>query len=65
MARKNTTSTTKEKASSSKVSKRSSSQKDLTEEVRKIAYSLFEKRGCALGRDLDDWLEAERQLKKQ
>jgi len=55
---------TNEKASSSKVSKHASRQKDLTEEVRKIAYSLFEKRGCTLGRDLDDWLEAERQLKK-
>lgn len=34
------------------------------EEVRRKialkAYQLFEKRGCVDGRDLDDWLEAER-----
>jgi len=65
MARKSTTGTTKEKSSSSKVSQRSSHQKDLSEEVRKIAYKLFEKRGCTPGRDLDDWLEAEKQIKKR
>ncbi|OGL46836.1 MAG: hypothetical protein A2149_05045 [Candidatus Schekmanbacteria bacterium RBG_16_38_11] len=65
MARKSTTGTTKEKSSSSKASQRSSSQKDLSEEVRKVAYGLYEKRGCTPGRDLDDWLEAEKQIKKR
>jgi HSP20 family protein len=32
------------------------------EEVRRRAFDLFAKRGCAEGRELDDWLEAEREL---
>jgi len=30
------------------------------EEVAKIAYELFERRGSVHGRDQDDWFEAER-----
>ncbi len=35
---------------------------DLTEQIRVLAYHLFESRGGGDGRDLDDWLEAEREL---
>ena len=30
------------------------------EEVAKVAYALFERRGCTPGGELEDWLEAER-----
>lgn len=30
--------------------------------IRRRAFSLFEKRGCELGRDVEDWLKAEREL---
>ncbi|MEM7828319.1 MAG: DUF2934 domain-containing protein [Candidatus Aenigmatarchaeota archaeon] len=33
---------------------------DLHDEIAKVAYELFLKRGCVHGHDLDDWLEAER-----
>jgi len=32
------------------------------EEIRRRAFALFEKRGCAIGNDLDDWLSAEREV---
>jgi hypothetical protein len=32
------------------------------EEIAARAFALFEKRGASDGRDLDDWLEAEREL---
>ncbi len=32
---------------------------DLYKEISKVAYELYEKRGKAECRDLDDWLEAE------
>jgi hypothetical protein len=35
------------------------------EEIAKAAYRLFEQRGRTHGRDLDDWLEAERILNRQ
>jgi len=31
-----------------------------SEEVARVAYELFERRGCVHGHDLEDWLEAER-----
>jgi hypothetical protein len=31
--------------------------------VRNRAYELYERRGAEPGRDLDDWLEAERELR--
>ncbi len=34
-------------------------------EVQRRAYELFVKRGGAHGRDLEDWLEAERQLRRE
>lgn len=32
----------------------------LRQEIQKKAYELYEGRGCVPGRDLDDWLEAEK-----
>jgi hypothetical protein len=32
------------------------------EDIAKLAYSIFEKNGKAPGRDIENWLEAERQL---
>jgi HSP20 family protein len=34
----------------------------LTDEIRNRAFSLFERRGRTLGWDLDDWLQAEREV---
>jgi len=36
--------------------------KSLTDRIRERAYSRFEKRGSGPGSDLEDWLEAEREL---
>jgi len=33
---------------------------NLQDEIAAVAYELFESRGCIHGRDLDDWLDAER-----
>lgn len=33
---------------------------DLKEEISKVAYEIFIKSGCIPGRDMDNWLEAER-----
>ena len=35
---------------------------DVSEQIRALAYHLFESRGGSDGRDLDDWLAAEREL---
>ncbi|MEN2995258.1 MAG: DUF2934 domain-containing protein [Thermodesulfovibrio sp.] len=32
----------------------------IEEEIRQIAYELYVKSGCIPGRDLDNWLEAEK-----
>ncbi|GAB5046496.1 DUF2934 domain-containing protein [Thermodesulfovibrio sp. TK110] len=32
----------------------------LEEEIRQVAYELYVKSGCIPGKDLDNWLEAER-----
>lgn len=32
---------------------------DLHDEIAKVAYELYLKRGCVDGHDIDDWLEAE------
>jgi hypothetical protein len=39
--------------------------KSSSEQVARRAYELFLARGAGHGRDLDDWLEAERQLTEQ
>jgi len=36
--------------------------RELTEQIRQLAFHLFESRGGGDGRALDDWLEAEREL---
>jgi hypothetical protein len=36
---------------------------DLHEEIAKLAYELYEKGGRVEGRNLDNWLEAERIIK--
>ncbi|MBM4141542.1 MAG: DUF2934 domain-containing protein [Nitrospira sp.] len=33
---------------------------DLDDEIRKLAYELYEKSGKIAGRDIDNWLEAEK-----
>jgi len=38
---------------------------DLTEQIRTRAYYLAEKRNFAPGRELDDWLQAEREILKK
>lgn len=40
-------------------------QGQLNEAIRKKAQELYEKSGRKPGRDLDNWLEAERIVKKQ
>ena len=35
------------------------------EEVARVAYALYERRGRVDGHDLDDWLEAERIVQRQ
>lgn len=32
---------------------------DRTERIRMAAFALYERRGCAHGHELDDWLQAE------
>lgn len=34
----------------------------LREEIEQFAYHLYEQRGCQPGHELEDWLEAEKQL---
>jgi hypothetical protein len=34
--------------------------KDINDEIARVAYELYEKRGRAHGHELEDWLEAER-----
>ena len=40
-------------------------QDQLTDMIRKKAYELYEKRGKKQGRDMDNWLEAERMIKQK
>jgi hypothetical protein len=40
-------------------------EKELRELTTKIAFELFEKRGHSHGRDVEDWLEAERLAKQK
>jgi len=37
----------------------------LNEMIKQKAQEICQKRGCTPGRELDDWLEAERFVKKQ
>jgi hypothetical protein len=38
---------------------------DLLAKVQKRAYELYTKRGFSHGNDMADWLEAERQIKRE
>lgn len=38
---------------------------ELTQRIRKRAQEIYEQRGCAAGHELENWLEAERQVKKE
>lgn len=38
---------------------------ELIARIQQRAYELFEKGGCQPGHDLDNWLKAERQVKKE
>jgi len=38
-------------------------QDQLTDMIRKKAYELYEKKGKKQGRDMDNWLEAEKMIK--
>ena len=62
MLRKNTLG---KQTSSTKLSQKSLSQEQLTEKIQKAAYELYEKRGCTPCNELDDWFEAESQVKKE
>ena len=41
----------------------SCSQKDMADLIAKKAYDLYVKSGCKAGRDLDNWLKAEKIVK--
>ena len=43
----------------------SASNDQVADMIRKKAYELYEKRGKKTGRSMDDWLEAERIMKKK
>lgn len=43
----------------------SADQSQLNDMIRKKAYELYEKRGRKPGRPMDDWLEAERIIKRK
>lgn len=53
------------KKSMNKVSGMLVPQNQLTDMIRKKAYELYEKRGKKSGRDMDNWLEAERIIKQK
>jgi len=38
---------------------------DLQEQIRRRAYELYEQRGRGDGRDLDDWLQAQSEVKQK
>jgi len=40
-------------------------EKDMLDEIARVAYSLYENRGCTPGNDFTDWLEAERIVKQK
>lgn len=37
----------------------------LSEQIRKVAYEICQKRGCVPGNDWQDWFEAERIVKQK
>ena len=55
----------KTEISSEKMSKISANSEQITDMIRKKAYELYEKKGKKSGRDMDNWLEAERVIKQK
>ena len=43
----------------------SCSQKDISDLIAKKAYDLYVKSGCKAGRDLDNWVKAEKIVKAE
>jgi len=39
--------------------------KNMRDEIARVAYDLYENRGCAPGNDFLDWLEAEKIVKQK
>ena len=39
--------------------------KNIRDEIARVAYGLYEKRGFAPGKDLSDWIEAEKIVKQK
>ena len=50
----------KDLKSNSVASRKPQGSENATEMIRKKAYEIYEKKGKVSGRDLDNWLEAER-----
>ena len=50
-------------SSKTSTSTTSCSQKDTSDLIAKKAYDLYVKSGCKAGRDLDNWLKAEKIVK--
>lgn len=38
---------------------------DFHQDIARLAYAIWQDRGCPHGSDVEDWLEAERQLSKR
>jgi hypothetical protein len=41
------------------------SNEDFHEDIARLAYAIWQDRGCPQGTDVEDWLEAERQLSQR
>lgn len=41
------------------------SREEFMQLIQKKAYEIYEKRGCQSGNDLEDWLNAEKQVKEE
>lgn len=39
--------------------------RDLGDKIAKRAYIIWQKRGCAHGHDMTDWLQAEREVERE
>jgi hypothetical protein len=39
--------------------------KNMRDEIARVAYGLYEKRGYASGKDFSDWIEAEKMVKQK
>ena len=39
--------------------------KNMLDEIARVAYNLYENRGCTPGNDFSDWLEAERIVRQK